>query len=73
MGGNPEMEAKALKDRNIDIYCIGITGDPRIETLYKIASKSKYGNEERENVFILKNYATLSHLINEITNGTLGK
>lgn len=73
MGGNPEIEAKALKDMNIDIYCIGITRDPRRETLYKIASKSKYGNEESENVFILKDYATLSLLTDEITTGTFGK
>lgn len=68
MGGNPEKEAKSLKDGGVDIYCIGITGDPRIDTLYKIASSSKYGNEERPNVFILQNYTSMSFLIDAITN-----
>lgn len=73
MGGRPEAEAELLKKAGVEIYCIGITGSIEKESLYKIASTSKDANGEYPNVFILQNYATMSWLVQEITNGTVGK
>ena len=73
MGGSPELAAKHLKKAGVEIYCIGITGSIEKESLYKIASTSKDSNGEHPNVFILQNYATMSWLVQEITNGTVGK
>lgn len=73
MGGRPEAEAELLKKAGVEIYCIGITGSIEKESLYKIASTSKDANGEHPNVFILQNYATMSWLVQEITNGTVGK
>ncbi|GIX74442.1 prothrombin, partial [Caerostris extrusa] len=66
MGGDPREEAKLLKDTGAEIYCIGITNSVELESLYKIASEPF-----NEHVFILQSYATLSYLIEEITNGTI--
>lgn len=71
MGGSPEVEADLLKKAGVEIYCIGITGSIEKESLYKIASTSKDSNGEHPNVFILQNYATMSWLVQEITNGTV--
>lgn len=73
MGGSPEREAELLKKAGVEIYSIGITGSIEKESLYKIASTTKDSNGEHPNVFILQNYATMSWLIQEITNGTIGK
>lgn len=68
MGGDPQEAAEYLKEIGVEIYCIGITGDVRKKTLYKIASDPK-----EEHVFILENYSALPWLIQEIVNGTIGK
>lgn len=69
MGGDPQDEAETLKQAGVEIYCIGITGNVHKESLYKIASDSK----DEPHVFILENYSTLAWLVQEITNGTIGK
>ncbi|GIY86339.1 CUB and sushi domain-containing protein 3 [Caerostris darwini] len=66
MGGDPKEEAKLLKETGAEIYCIGITNTVKRESLHKIASEP-----HDEHVFILQSYATLSFLIEEITNGTI--
>lgn len=73
MGGSPEKEADLLKKAGVEIYCIGITGSVEKESLYRIASTTKGSNGDKPNVFILQNYATMSWLVQEITNGTVGK
>ncbi|CAL1280738.1 unnamed protein product [Larinioides sclopetarius] len=66
MGGDPKEEAELLKQGGVEIYCIGVTNSVLQDSLYKIASDPK-----EEHVFILQNYATLSFLVEEITNGTI--
>lgn len=74
MGGSPENAADILKNRmKVEIFCIGITDDVRVDALYKIASTSIHDNEERINVFILKNYEILSWLIQDIFYRKIGK
>ncbi|GFY55938.1 serine protease 42 [Trichonephila inaurata madagascariensis] len=66
MGGDPQEQAEMLKQAGVEIYCIGVTNSAEKASLYKIASLP-----EKEHVFILQDYATLSYLIEEITNGSI--
>ncbi|GIX91045.1 suppressor of tumorigenicity 14 [Caerostris extrusa] len=58
--------SQIIKESGAEIYCIGITNSVKPELLQKIAS-----DPHDEHVFILQSYATLSFLIEEITNGTI--
>ncbi|GBN41490.1 Complement C2, partial [Araneus ventricosus] len=66
MGGDPKEAAELLKQAGVEIYCIGVTNSVLEGSLYKIATHPK-----EKHVFILQNYAALSYLVEEITNGTI--
>lgn len=65
MEGDPMHDAEELKKYGVEIYCIGITGDRNMKTLYDIATTKE------EHVFILDSYDTIDWLIQEIINGTV--
>ncbi|KAF8767223.1 Collagen alpha-3(VI) chain like protein [Argiope bruennichi] len=65
MGGNPSEEAGKLKQTGVEIYCIGITDSVQQASLNAIASEPK-----EEHVFNLQNYASISHLVAEVIDGT---
>ncbi|XP_023220733.1 complement factor B-like isoform X1 [Centruroides sculpturatus] len=65
MEGDPMQDADQLKEYGVEIYCIGITGDRQMKTLYDIASTRD------EHVFILDSYDTVDWLIQEIINGSV--
>lgn len=65
MEGDPMYDAEELKKYGVEIYCIGITGDRNMNTLYDIASTKE------EHVFILDSYDTIDWLIQEIINGSV--
>lgn len=66
MGGDPQEQAELLKQAGVEIYCIGVTNSFHAASLYKIASLPI-----EEHVFILQDYATMSYLIEQITNGSI--
>lgn len=65
MEGDPMRDAEELKKYGVEIYCIGITGDRNMKTLYNIATTKD------EHVFILDSYDTIDWLVQDIINGTI--
>lgn len=62
MGGDPKIWAKKLKEKQVEINCIGIAGAQEND-FYKIASEPI-----KEHVFTLSSYGQMHHLIELITN-----